>query len=1252
VTRTRTSLLLLLILAGLGIGFWIAISWESKPIEPTDSRFEKSARAASFLENLQYSKAESLYKELQTISPKETAYVRNAAIAALANVKYQMDLSQDPKNDVEKIRGMLPELFDHASDAIRRYRETNPEDPIATQFDVLRDIRWISILSTANTIIADEEQAKLFDKLQSYVKQFPGNAFLVTQFNNAAEVMSAVEPDVLAQTVEPLRNVQRANPRNIYLLCLLIQRLVQLKDPSALELVDPLADLLQPFEWKWKMERRPKDLNDLRRAVDLGKTDLDAALGILIGWVGEAKNTEGSLVDAKSIDVSELAFIDLNDIESMLQQRFEAGKKNPKRIPFESATSIAIDLDNCSGIRFFDWNVDTRPEILLWSDTQLQLGSLDGSNPWKSLASLDLTSPILGVAAVDWFASDAHRGAKARTEAQSEDPAMQATLSVRHETIRDLTLYGENGIQIVSFQAPVNDLPQWSLLTDDIGLSSLKKVQQVVPIDWESDGDLDLVAVTDGTISLHENMGNRMFRNVNSISQLPDNALAIHSVAVVDYDRDVDLDIMVSHAQGFGVLENIQHGQFRFKTLDASWESLGKANSLSVGDFNNNYSWDFAAGGPNGIHVISTFTQPGQSTSATLHAALNSDNSIVALGDWNNDAKLDVISNSKQGIELWLNDGTFSFTNHTLVPAGKNQRPAVQAPSAISIADLNADGWLDAAVVIDGKPIILSSTPQKNQQYLEYRVKGISDANGGGRNNQYAVGSTVEIYGPFGYQARIIEDDSVHFGLGPDAAYSLRTIFVNGLTQGIIDPRSGAILEEKQVLIGSCPFAYGWDGAKWELITDLLWNAPLGLQIAKGKVLSDRRWEYLLVDGKLMQPYDNAYELRITEELWESAYFDHVALLQVDHPADIEIVSNEKVGPPSIAQPSLWAYTKTIPPQSVIDQHGQNWLASALQQDGNVAIPFRKRFKQGLVESSTLDIDFGSIDTKQSAQLIVTGWIYPTDTSLNIGIDQNPNLEPPTPPQLWTVGPSGDFELAVPFMGFPGGKPKSIVVPLDGLFKTDDHRIRITHSSEIYWDRIRLGYGTPIQLPDPKTNAADDPSAQPLSMRWLPLESGVLHYRGFSRELPRHRHQPHWYDYQTVSKEPAWPPLSGRFTKYGDVLELMQRDDDRLVVMGSGDEMVLRFQIPESPPQSGSVRNFILYSVGWDKDAALNTLEGQSSLPLPFSSMQQYPPGALDRDRAAEIEIMHRDSLTRKQPIDRFWKPTLGSQPTSATVRQ
>ncbi len=51
-------------------------------------------------------------------------------------------------------------------------------------------------------------------------------------------------------------------------------------------------------------------------------------------------------------------------------------------------------------------------------------------------------------------------------------------------------------------------------------------------------------------------------------------------------------------------------------------------------------------------------------------------------------------------------------------------------------------------------------------QYSELRLRGVSDQNGGGRINHYCVGSVVEVFGANGYQARNVEDDSVHFGFG------------------------------------------------------------------------------------------------------------------------------------------------------------------------------------------------------------------------------------------------------------------------------------------------------------------------------------------------------------------------------------------------------------------------------------------------------------------------------------------------------
>lgn len=1190
-----------------------------------DAKFEKLVKAAALLENVQYEKAIEIYDQLQG-KDRTVGVLRNRAIATLANVKYNIDLAQDPTNDVQKLRSKLPGLFEQSSSAIADYMNKAPDDPIAYQLSVLRDTRWIAVLAAANPIIADEEQANLLKKLQSYVEKFPGNAFLATQYNNSAEAMSAVEPDVLKKTVEPLKNAHQANPRNIYLLCLLIQRLVQLKDPTVLDYVEPLAQLLEPFEWKWKMERRPKDLSDLRGAIQTGKQDLDAAISTIIGWVGEAKATEGSLVDARSIDVNELAFLNLSDVQEIL--RDQTAKK--AQITSGPVRSLTLDVPLTKGVRFFDWNVDTKPEVLLWNDSQLLLGQADMQGTWTEIARLDLPFPILGAIPVDLFSVDAHRGTPAPREVQTMDPAKQLQASVRHETIRDLVIYGSQGIRVVAI-GPIQDgKPQWSILQGSLGLADLKQVTAVSAIDWESDGDLDLVIIADGKLVLRQNLGSREFQDAGAFSLLPQPSRTPMSLAVADIDRDVDLDVIVGLDDGIGILENIQHGQFRFRDLyDASGGPVFKqAQSLSIAELNNDYSWDILLGGSlsESKYILTGTDYQTASIRLDRPGTLSDNPSNIVTGDWNNDAKMDILASTNRGLELCLNQGDGSFLNVKL----SNRDIVADAIPPVSLGDIDSDGWLEAISIEGQKPTIFISENRPANRYLVYRVKGISDPNGGGRNNQYAVGSTLEVFGPFGYQARIIEDDSIHFGLSDSDAYSLRTVFVNGLTQGIIDPRSNQMLEEKQVLIGSCPFVYGWDGNRWELMTDLLWNAPLGLQIAKGKVLADRRWEYLSLPRAFMKPKDGHYELRVTEELWESAYFDHVALLAVDHPVDTQWYSNEKVGPGSIAQPSLWGYEQTIEPTSVKDSRGTDWSNEVQLQDGLYAIPFDKHYKQGLVEPSFLEIDFGKIDTTKSAQLILTGWIYPTDTSLNIHIDQNTELDSPKPLSLWTVDASGQFQETVPFTGFPGGKPKTIIVPLDGVFATQDHRIRLAHSSQIYWDQIRLGYGQSVPIRTSKDGS--------VMMNWLPMESAQLRYRGFSRELPRTRHEPHWYDYQTVSVDPAWPPLRGKFTRFGESQSLLEFDDDQLVVMGPGDELIIKFQIPTEPLPEGWVRDFVLHSVGWDKDAAMNTLEGQSSLPLPFSQMSQYPPGMDDRAEAQRIDRGHQKTLTRKQDAERFWK--------------
>jgi hypothetical protein len=74
------------------------------------------------------------------------------------------------------------------------------------------------------------------------------------------------------------------------------------------------------------------------------------------------------------------------------------------------------------------------------------------------------------------------------------------------------------------------------------------------------------------------------------------------------------------------------------------------------------------------------------------------------------------------------------------------------------------------------------------------------------------------------------------------------------------------------------------------------------------------------------------------------------------------------------------------------------------------------------------------------------------------------------------------------------------------------------------------------------------------------------------------------------------------------VRELAESVDDKLIIMGSGDELRLLFDASNLPPlRAGWTRDFLLKVDGWAKDRDPNTAFSQSVEPLPFHGMSRYP---------------------------------------------
>ncbi|MGH7130088.1 MAG: hypothetical protein ACREIV_16065, partial [Planctomycetaceae bacterium] len=282
---------------------------------------------------------------------------------------------------------------------------------------------------------------------------------------------------------------------------------------------------------------------------------------------------------------------------------------------------------------------------------------------------------------------------------------------------------------------------------------------------------------------------------------------------------------------------------------------------------------------------------------------------------------------------------------------------------------------------------------------------------------------------------------------------------------------------------------------------------------------------------------------------------------------------------------------------------------------------------QGLTDEHYLELDLGELDDPRQITLFLTGWVWPTDTSINISIAQNPEAPAPRPPSVWTPDADGEWKEVVPYMGFPGGKTKTIAVDLSSAFPADDYRVRIVTSMEIYWDEVFF-------------TVDEEPSAY--RKYELPLVSGELRFRGFSERVARPHHAPETYDHSRTTRQPQWPPMAGQFTRYGDVTELVRATDDLQVVFGAGDALTLAFQAPDEPLPDGWTRDFLVYNVGWDKDADLNTVYGQTVGPLPFRAMPRYP---YQPDTTFPATPRHRRYLdeyqTRQQDRVEFWRQIL-----------
>jgi len=738
-------------------------------------------------------------------------------------------------------------------------------------------------------------------------------------------------------------------------------------------------------------------------------------------------------------------------------------------------------------------------------------------------------------------------------------------------------------------------------------------------VDYDHDGDLDIV-VTHGSSGsaaaarLVRNLGGGVFGDGTELAGFGTPRADIGTVSA-DFDRDFDVDLLFWGDDGTTLYSNQRGGLFDEVTVAVGARVATAIADAVAEDFNNDGRIDLALATGDGIEMRvnlaeGTFLRVPADTLDGVDAA------ALAAADFNNDGYIDLVAEVGGRLLFFANAGDFRFVAFEPLAGGTALAGGPGVPRSLTAADIDGNGGVDV-VVGDGVELRRFEQPSPVANWLGLALTGV-------KNNLQGVGASIEVKVGGSYQLRPLRGSPLHFGVGDaDSVEVVRIRWPNGIVQNLLDAAAGEVhaVTELERLEGSCPFLYAWDGEKFGFVNEVLGASPLGMLLAEGVYHVPDGDEYVFVPGERLQARDGYYELRITEELRETAYIDAVRVVALDHPDTFAVLPDEGFGGQPRPDLRLHLYDELLPVRAR-DQQGREWSDALAAVDGEWALAFEPDIYDGLATEHAITLDLPEAARESGAvQLYLTGWVYWSMGSVNLAVDQNPATAF-TPVTLEVPDGRGGWRAAIEDIGLPIAKNTTLIVDLSDVIERSDPRVRLRTTMRLYWDAASYTVGGMFEggveatgdwqqehrVPRPGAIElrAGDGSVAPLRVEVIAPQGAELRPRGFSA-MSRSAQGYEVFDYQNVVADAPWEQHRGFYTRFGEVGELLQAADDRYVVVATGDEIAVRFAALERPLPEGWRRDYLVYLSGWVKDTDINTKYGDRVGPLPFQDMSAYP---------------------------------------------
>ncbi|MEM9825355.1 MAG: FG-GAP-like repeat-containing protein, partial [Planctomycetota bacterium] len=600
---------------------------------------------------------------------------------------------------------------------------------------------------------------------------------LVGPLLDAAEKSSdAIDglPDSLRGPVTAaLKQASRVAPENLSLALQLAKFLAEERSPQAAGALRRSFDLSKAIHPTLQRDLRaigktPQSLID-QAIEDIQAQRWEDAEFALISWNNVLRGSELVKTDLKRLSPHPLDLVSLSGLRAAAARVAAAQPIAASKQPAAYQTRAIEAQHSLVDLACLDLNLDQTPEwITLSVNGRVSVGRVSEGG-WEAITEVTLEGFERGIRLADLYVVDGgKRGRGAATGGSS------------HDTLMQLLVFGSAGIRLLEIDDSDASTVGLVPVTSTTGLEELRNVRVVTLGDFEADGDLDLLVVTDQSMHLMVNRGNRTFFEAPLDGSAFEGDLP-EQFRIVDLDRDLDLDVITVHPQSgrIGLLENLLHLQLRPRYLDGV-EKLERLQNAWVAELDGDVAWDLVLSSADKLRAVTGITE----SAGTWRAGETFQTNIVSPVRWLDDLDADSYHEALLQAGSMVRFGPQPNGTWGIQKVAEDVLPptdAADARDAFTSRDTNGDGWPDLGWLENQVLHVGISVPREDAKSVAIRFKGIDD-NASGRVNHYAIGSVIEArFGPH-YRAQVVTSPVTRFGMDGFETADLRAILPNGLT--------------------------------------------------------------------------------------------------------------------------------------------------------------------------------------------------------------------------------------------------------------------------------------------------------------------------------------------------------------------------------------------------------------------------------------------------------------------------------------